>query len=253
MKRKQLVAVGILSICLLACGCGNNTTITGQDTVIVQESETQETREAEPQETEPQEAETQEAETQETETQETTETVEETENYENYEELVSIPVDGRDGSQEKPYQVGDEINFPQVCVFNNTELGGVVYSSLTVSVEEATSEYVKIAFEFGADFTEYYPYVTWRGLAGIIQTQCCDESFEATGNVYNALNELNDQDEMMNLDLNTTEMVLYYQDSEQFKGCTDDTTYIKLRCMSRTPEGYSSDEEQFHVYVKVTE
>lgn len=60
MKRKQLAVVGILSVCLLACGCGNNTTVTGQDvedTVIVQESETQETEtqetgEAEPQETE---------------------------------------------------------------------------------------------------------------------------------------------------------------------------------------------------------
>lgn len=90
-----MVAVGILSICLLTCGCGSNTTITGQnteDTVIVQETETQE-------------AKTQE--TGEAETQETTETVEETENYENYEALVSVPVDGRDGSQEKPYQVGD--------------------------------------------------------------------------------------------------------------------------------------------------
>ena len=32
MKRKQMVAVGILSICLLTCGCGSNTTITGQNT-----------------------------------------------------------------------------------------------------------------------------------------------------------------------------------------------------------------------------
>lgn len=70
-------------------GCGKNTTITGQnaeDTVTVQETETKKT----------------------------TETAEETENYENYEELVSVPVDGRDGSQEKPYQVGDEIYFPSL-------------------------------------------------------------------------------------------------------------------------------------------
>lgn len=243
MKRKVLVTMLCLAISVSAIACGTENTAEQQEVIATEQ--TMETQEVE--------TETQEVETQETATQETADNVEEKENYDDYEELESVPVDGRDGSKENPYQVGDEINFPQVCVFNNTELGGVVYSSLTVSVEEATSEYVKIAFEFGADFMEYYPYVTWRGLAGIIQTQCCDESFEATGNVYNALNELNDQDEMMNLDFNTTEMVLYYQDSEQFKGCTDDTTYIKLRCMSRTPEGYSSDEEQFHVYVKVTE
>lgn len=56
MKRTQLAVVGILSVCLLACGCGNNTTVTGQDvedTVIAQKVEIQETEtgEAEPQET----------------------------------------------------------------------------------------------------------------------------------------------------------------------------------------------------------
>lgn len=71
MKRKQLIAVGILSICLFASGCGSNTTGTEQgaeDTVIVQETEMQETetQEAETQETEVQETETQEVETQET-------------------------------------------------------------------------------------------------------------------------------------------------------------------------------------------
>lgn len=31
MKRKQIMAVGILSICLLTGGCWKNTTITGQN------------------------------------------------------------------------------------------------------------------------------------------------------------------------------------------------------------------------------
>lgn len=45
MKRKQLVAIGILSICLLTCGCGSDTTVTEQgaeDTVIAQKTEVQE-------------------------------------------------------------------------------------------------------------------------------------------------------------------------------------------------------------------
>lgn len=45
MKRKQLLAVGILSICLFASGCGSNTTGTEQgteDIAVVQETETQE-------------------------------------------------------------------------------------------------------------------------------------------------------------------------------------------------------------------
>lgn len=66
MKRKQLTAVGILSICLFASGCGSNTASTEQgteNTVIVQETEMQET--------ETQEAETQEVEIQENESTDT--------------------------------------------------------------------------------------------------------------------------------------------------------------------------------------
>ena len=40
MKRKQLIAVGILCICLFASACGSNTTGTEQgaeDTTVVQE------------------------------------------------------------------------------------------------------------------------------------------------------------------------------------------------------------------------
>lgn len=145
MKRKVLVTMLCLAISVSAIACGTENTAEQQEVIATEQ--TMETQEVE--------TETQEVETQETATQETADNVEEKENYDDYEELESVPVDGRDGSKENPYQVGDEINFPQVCVFNNTELGGVVYSSLTVSVEEATSEYVKIAFEFGADFMEY--------------------------------------------------------------------------------------------------
>lgn len=45
MKRKRLVAVGILSVCLLACGCGSNATVTSlqkEQALIGQETETQE-------------------------------------------------------------------------------------------------------------------------------------------------------------------------------------------------------------------
>ena len=75
MRRKQLVAVGILSICLFASGCGSNTVSTEQgteNTVIVQETEMQETeiKEVETQEVETQETESQDVETQTPETEE---------------------------------------------------------------------------------------------------------------------------------------------------------------------------------------
>ena len=43
--KKQLIAVGILSVCLFASGCGSNAVneeTKTEDTVIVQETETQE-------------------------------------------------------------------------------------------------------------------------------------------------------------------------------------------------------------------
>ena len=202
MKRKQLVAVGILSICLLACGCGNNTTITGQDTVIVQKSETQETGEAEIQEAEPQE----------TETQETTETVEETENYENYEELVSIPVDGRDGSQEKPYQVGDEIYFPKVYV-GTDNVEEAKYSSLSVKVEEVTADYIKISYQFGKEFwdTLYDQYVfnTWHDMDGLMIPFRFSKDFEQLGTQCSVMNQLNKEEDLMNFTGDEKEAVWY--------------------------------------------
>ena len=232
MKRKQLVAVGILSICLLACGCGNNTTITGQDaedTVIVQESETQETGEAETQEVETQEVETQEAEPQETETQETTETVEETENYENYEELVSVPADGRDGSQEKPYEVGDEIYFPKVYV--GDENGNAQYSSISVVIEEATADYIKISYKFGDHFWDtLYDnalVASWYDMDATIMPFRFNKEFEQIGTQCSVMNQLNKEEDLMNFTGDEKEAVWYWQDFDG-KGCIDGTEYIML-------------------------
>ncbi len=252
MKRKQLIAVGILSICLFASACGSNTASTEQgteNTVIVQEIDVQET---DMQETETQEEETQEVETQETETQETADNVEETENYDNYEELVSVPVDGRDGSKENPYQVGDKIYLPKILVAH--ESGEDIYSSITVSIEEVTSEYVKIAFEFGTDFLSYQSFSSWYGIGDMVKAHCCNENFEIIGNTFNALNQLNDSDDMMNYDWSESEKVLYYQDYEAFKGCTEDTAYIQLT-YKVNPYLYEESEEalQRDYYVKVTE
>ena len=242
MKRKQLIAVGILSICLFASGCGSNTASTEQgieNTVVVQETETQET-------------ETQEAKSPEVATQETADNVEETENYDNYEELVAVPVDGRDGSKENPYQVGDKIYLPKILVAY--ESGEDIYSSITVSIEEVTSEYVKIAFEFGTDFLSYQSFSSWYGIGDIVKAHCCNENFEIIGNTFNALNQLNDLDDMMNYDWSESEKVLYYQDYEAFKGCTEDTVYIQLT-YKVNPYLYEESEEvlQRDYYVKVTE
>ena len=247
MKKKQLVAAGILSICLLACGCGSNTTITGQDaedTVIVQETETQETGEAE----------IQEAKTQESETQETTETVEETENYENYEELVSVPVDGRDGSQEKPYQVGDEIYFPKVYVGGAYE--NEKYSSLSVVIEEVTADYIKISFKFGNHFWDIwyddFLFTSWYDMDAIIMPFRFNKEFEQIGAPCSIMNQLNKEEDLVNFTGNEKEAVWYWQDSDG-KGCIDGTEYIMLM-YTRTRITYEEAEPYFNcTFVKIAD
>ncbi|MGN0431862.1 MAG: hypothetical protein ACI4EQ_05840 [Lachnospiraceae bacterium] len=238
MKRKVLVTMLCLAISVSAIACGTENT-----TEQLEATATEQTME------------TQELETQETETQETADNVVEIENYENYdnyEELVSVPVDGRDGSQESPYQVGDKIYLPKILVAH--ESGEDIYSSITISIEEVTSEYVKIAFEFGTDFLSYQSFSSWYGIGDIIKAHCCNENFEIIGNTFNALNQLNDSDDMMNYDWSESEKVLYYQDYETFKGCTEDTVYIQLT-YKVNPYLYEESEEalQRDYYVKVTE
>lgn len=154
MKRKQLIAVGILSICLFASACGSNTTGTEQgaeDTVIVQETETQET--------ETQEEETQEVETQETEVQETADNVISDENNESDitpdTERISVPCDGRDGTAEAPYKIGDAIVFPNYRI-GYTDENELVSSNVTLVVQEATSDYIKVSVDYGID--------SWAGI-----------------------------------------------------------------------------------------
>lgn len=239
MKRKVLVTMLCLAISVSAIACGTeNTTEQLEATATEQTIETQEV------ETEMQEVETQQT--------ETADNVEETENYDNYEELVSVPVDGRDGSKENPYQVGDKIYLPKILVAH--ESGEDIYSSITVSIEEVTSEYVKIAFEFGTDFLSYQSFSSWYGIGDIVKAHCCNENFEIIGNTFNALNQLNDSDDMMNYDWTASEKVLYYQDYEAFKGCTEDTAYIQLT-YKVNPYLYEEPEDalQRDYYVKVAE
>lgn len=242
MKRRVLVTMLCLAISVSAIACGTeNTTEQLEETATEQTTETQKV-----------ETETQEVETQETETQETADNIEETENYDDYEELVSVPVDGRDGSKENPYQVGDKIYLPKILVAH--ESGEDIYSSITISIEEVTYEYVKIAFEFGTDFLSYQSFSSWYGIGDIIKAHCCNENFEIIGNTFNALNQLNDSDDMMNYDWSESEKVLYYQDYEAFKGCTEDTAYIQLT-YKVNPYLYEESEEalQRDYFVKVTE
>lgn len=154
MKRKQLVAVGILSICLFASGCGSNTASTEQgteNTVIVQETEMQET--------ETQEVETQEVEVQEMETQETADNVISDENNESDittdGERISVPCDGRDGTADAPYKIGDTIVFPNYRI-GYTDENEEVSSNVTLVVQEATSDYIKVSVDYGID--------SWAGI-----------------------------------------------------------------------------------------
>ncbi len=221
MKGNQLIAVGILSICLFAVGCGSKTASTEQgaeDTLIVQETETQET-------------ETKEVETRETKSQETADNVEEIENYDNYEEIVFVSVDGRDGSKENPYQVGDTIYFPKVVVAWTQDYESAIFSPLTIVVEEATSEYVKISYKFGVDNWDDLDrgnwYKPWIEMTTLLTPFREDSEFNQVGTQLEAYNSLNNQSDIVIQEADKTEGILYYQDFDGV-GCTEDTAYLML-------------------------
>lgn len=248
MKRKVLVTILSLVISVSTVACGKENTTEQQEVIATEQiTETETVGEQAEQEMEPQELETQE-----TEIEETADNAEDSINFDDYEELVSVSVDGRDGSKENPYQVGDKIYLPKILVAH--ESGENIYSSITMSIEEVTSEYVKIAFEFGTDFLSYQSFSSWYGIGDIVKAHCCNENFEIVGNTFNALNQLNDSDDMMNYGWSETEKVLYYQDYEAFKGCTEETAYIQLT-YKVNPYLYEEAEEalQCDYYVKVTE
>ena len=255
MKRKLLVTMLCLAISVSAIACGTENT-TEQEVIATEQ--TMETQEVE--------TETQEVETQETETQETADNAEDSINYDDYEELVSVPVDGRDGSKENPYQVGDKIYLPKVCI---TPSGEENYSSITLSIDEVTSEYVKISYEFGTDFWNQMPLTSWYDVENIILPRLCNDEFEIigdydgeynafgyayhiTGNYLTLYNELNNEEDMQNCSTNTREVVLYYQNYKDFKGSTEDTAYIQVSYMVRTMEA-TAEARQHNYYVKIAE
>lgn len=216
MKRKVLVTMLCLAISVSAIACGTENT-----TEQLEATATEQTME------------TQEVETQETETQETADNVEETENYDNYEELVSVPVDGRDGSQESPYQVGDTIYFPKVAIEYNSDSMEMCFSSLTVVVEEATSEYVKISYKFGVDSWEDLDWENWSTSTSMHDMSLLltpfreDSEFNQVGTQLDSVNPLNDLSDIFIEEADKTEMTLYYQDFDGV-GCTEDTAYLML-------------------------
>lgn len=221
MKREVLVTMLCLAISVSAIACGTENT-TEQQEVIATEQIT---------ETEEVETETQEVAIQETETQETADNVEETENYDNYEELVSVPVDGRDGSKENPYQVGDTIYFPKVVVGWDNDYENAIFSPFTVVVEEATSEYVKVSYKFGVDSWEDLDWENWYDqcieMATLLTPFREDSELNQVGTQLGAYNSLNNQSDIVIQEANKTETTLYYQDFDGV-GCTEDTAYLML-------------------------
>ncbi|MCI7523064.1 hypothetical protein [Roseburia hominis] len=218
MKRKALVTMLCLAISVSAMACGTENTTEQQEVIATEQTA----------ETEEVETETQKVETQETETQETADNVEETENYE---ELVSVPVDGRDGSKENPYQVGDTIYFPKVVVGWDNAYETAIFSPLTVVVEEATSEYVKISYKFGVDSWEDLDwenwYDRWIEMNTLLTPFREDSEFNQVGSQLDTYNSLNNQSDIVIQEANKTETTLYYQDFDGV-GCTEDTAYLML-------------------------
>lgn len=215
MKRKVLVTILSLAISVSTVACGKENTTMQQEVIATEQ--TTETEEAE--------TETQEVETQETETKETA-------NYDDYEELVSVPVDGRDGSQEKPYQVGDTIYFPEVVVGWDNDYENAIFSPLTVVVEEATSEYVKISYEYGIDNWEDLDWENWYDPAWVDMSTMLtpfreDSELNQVGTPLDTYNSLNNQSDIVIQEADKTETILYYQDFDGV-GCTEDAAYIML-------------------------
>lgn len=234
MKRKIAITIICLFFVLLlvACGNKNDSTDTTEADSFVEVSESTETEVVE------------------TESQETQ--GKETENFDNYKELESVPVDGRDGSKEHPYQVGDTIYFPKVFVAYNVESLEAVYTSLTVVVEEATSEYVKISYKFGVDSWEELDWENWSGddviwLDKLFYPFKFDGENNQLGNPLSIVNSLNDDSETAIFEADKTEGTLYYQ-GDDGKGCTEDTAYLMLIYYL----GWSVPEEEQYEYFNCT-
>lgn len=152
-----------------------------------------------------------------------------------YEELVSDPVDGRDGSMENPYHVGDTIYFPKVAIGYNYESLEYEYSPLKIVVQEATSEYVKISYEFGRAIIEdvdmdefaYGAPEYWSDMTGQIFTGRFNKDLEQVGTQLEISRTLNNESDLYNYVFDGNEIVLYLQDFDG-KGCIEGTDYIML-------------------------
>lgn len=171
-----------------------------------------------------------------------------------YEELVSEPVDGRDGSVENPYHVGDTIYFPKVVIGYNYESLEYEYSPLKIVVQEATSEYVKISYEFGRAIIEdvdmdefvYGAPEYWYDMTGQIFTGRFNKDLEQVGTQLEISRTLNDESDLYNYVFDGNEIVLYLQDFDG-KGCIEGTDYIML-----IYGDYSIPEDEHYPYFNCT-
>lgn len=170
------------------------------------------------------------ADTEESEESDSVDNVENAGNDGEYAELVSVPVDGRDGSKESPYRIGDTIYFPKVVIEYERGNGRPIYSSLTVVVEEATSEYVKMSYKFGVNDWEEVDVDYWSNSEISMDSLVMVFREDSTGNqVGEPLwpGALNDAGDTLIGKGDSPEFSLYYQDVDG-KGCTKDTAYLML-------------------------
>ena len=73
----------------------------------------------------------------------------------NVNERISVACDGRDGTADAPYRIGDEIVFPNYRI-GYTDENKEVLSDVTLVVQEATSDYIKVSVNYGID--------SWAGI-----------------------------------------------------------------------------------------
>lgn len=66
-----------------------------------------------------------------------------------------MPCDGRDGTADAPYKIGDTIVFPNYRI-GYTDEQELISSNVTLVVQEATSDYIKVSVDYGIE--------SWAGI-----------------------------------------------------------------------------------------
>ena len=131
------------------------------------------------------------------------------------------------------------------------------YSSLSVVIEEATADYIKISYKFGDHFWDIWYdefwFNSWNDMDRTILPFRFNKEFEQIGAPCSIINQLNKEEDLMNFTGDEKESVWYWQDSDG-KGCIDGTEYIMLMYARTTTMTYEEEKPYFGcTFVKIAD